>query len=113
MTIMSVVGKIYIMTLVLSLVGAYFLWMWFDTYYVIEDDKLLYKSAFLKGSINIDTITEIIKNKKMFSGVKAALSNKGLVVKFNRWDDIYISPKEVDLFIKKIKEINTHILVTD
>jgi len=112
MTIIALFNKVYIMTFVMCLVTAYFVWMWFDTYYVIEGDNLFYKSGFIKGTISINAITEIVKNKKMYSGVKVALVTKGLLVKYNKWDDIFISPNDADQFIKKLKEINNNIEVT-
>jgi hypothetical protein len=104
-------GPVAILVL-LFIVATYFVWTWFDTYYVIKDDKLFYKSALINGSINIDTIHEIVKGKTSFSGVKPALSTKGLIIKYNKWDDIYISPKDADLFINALKEINPDIQVS-
>lgn len=92
---------------------SYLLWMWYDTYYTIADDQLLYKSALIKGSININTIVEIVKNKSMYSGIKPALSGKGIVIKYNKWDDIYMSPADIDLFISAIKEVNPSIKITE
>jgi len=73
---------------------------------MIEGDQLLYKSALLKGSIDINTIVEIVKNKKHFSGKKPSLSTKGIIIKYNKWDDIYISPVDIDRFISVLKHIN-------
>src|SRR5687768_10852274 len=72
------------------IIEAIFLWIWFDTYYIIKEDQLFYKSAFIKGSIPIHAIHEIVKHKGLYSGsLKPALSMKGLVVKYNRYDDMY------------------------
>lgn len=96
MFVISISGRVYVISPLLMLVIAYLIWTWFDTYYVIENNKLLYKSALLKGSINIDTIFEIVKNKTQCSGIKPSLSTKGLIIKYNVWDDIYLSPKYAD-----------------
>jgi hypothetical protein len=111
--VLSAVNGIYIITGILTVVTVYFIWMLFDTYYTLEDGALLYKCALIKGSIAIDTITEIVKGKTQYSGVKPALASKGLIVKYNRWDDIYISPKDAGLFIDRLKEINPDIKVTE
>jgi hypothetical protein len=113
LAIISLLDKAYITSLLLISVTAYFVWMWFDTYYVIQDNKLWYRSALLKGVIDIDTIVEIIKNKSSYSGVKPALSLKGIVIKYNRWDEIYISPKNADQFINTLKTINQNIRVVE
>ena len=113
MAVISLFDKAYIITIILFSVSIYLVWMWFDTYYVIEEGNLFYKCGLLKGAISIDTITGIVRNKKQYrySGIKPALSTKGLIVKYNKWDDIFISPKDVDLFINNLKEINNKIEV--
>lgn len=111
-TIICLVDRGYFMSSILIIVIAYLLWMWFDTYYVITEYSLVYKSALLKGSIKISSIHEIVKNKSQYSGVKVTLSNKGgLIIRYNSWDDIYIAPKNPELFISKLKEINPNIEV--
>lgn len=90
-----------------------FLWMWFDTYYIIKDDKIYYKSAFIKGAISISIINGIEKHKGLYSGwIKPALSMKGLILKYNRYDDIYMSPENADEFIAALQTINPDIKVT-
>ncbi|WP_432712253.1 PH domain-containing protein [Pedobacter sp.] len=85
---------------------SYLVWMWHDTYYLIDDNQLLYKSALLRGSIDISSIVEIEKNKKIYAGVKPSLSNKGVVIKYNKWDDIFMSPIDIDHFISALKDVN-------
>src|SRR5690606_28734059 len=45
----------------------------FHTYYQIKDDKLIYRSGFIHGEIDINNIKEIIKGKTMWVGLKPAL----------------------------------------
>lgn len=108
-TIISFSGKVYVVSCILMIAMTYLIWMWFDTYYMIDGDQLFYKSALLKGSIEINNIVEIIKNKKLFSGKKPALSTKGIIIRYNKYDDIYISPKNIDQFIGELKNINPNI----
>jgi len=96
-----------------ALATAYLTWMWFDTYYIIEDSKLLYKSALLSGSICIDSIFEVTRSTYQYSGKKPSLAYHGLVVKYNRWDDIYLSPKQLEQFTSALKVINPKITVID
>lgn len=98
--------------LIFLVVEGFFLWIWFDTYYIIKDDKVYYKSAFIKGAISISIIHEIEKNKGLYAGmIKPALSTKGLILKYNRYDDILISPERADEFIAELKKINPDIKV--
>lgn len=94
-------------------IEGFFIWVWFDTYYVIKDDKLFYKSAIIKGSIPISAIYKIEKHKGLYGGsLKPALSMNGLVVKYNRYDDMYISPDKAEDFIAELQKINPNIKVS-
>jgi hypothetical protein len=79
------------------------LWIYFDTSYKIVNDELLYFSGFVRGKIKIANIREIAKGKTMWSGMTPALSGKGLIIKYNRFDRIYISPEDNN-------EVTTHLL---
>jgi uncharacterized membrane protein YwaF len=52
--------------LILLPVVAYTIWMWFDTWYIVDKDTLHYHSALLKGAIVIATITRVTKKKPVF-----------------------------------------------
>jgi hypothetical protein len=95
--------------LVLFLPVILLLWIYFDTYYVIDGQKLKYHSAFIKGEIEINKIREIVKGQTIWVGIKPALSRKGLIIKFNIFDEIYISPKSNDMMISDLIEINPDI----
>jgi hypothetical protein len=111
MAIFSIMTKVYVASAIIGLVIILFLWIWFDTYYVIQGKELLYKSAFIKGSISIDTIYEIERNKTMYAVLKPALAMKGVVVKYNKYDDIYLSPKDADGFVEALKGVNPNIKI--
>ena len=87
------------------------LWMMFGTYYVIDGDQLKYQCAFIQGSIPIAEIHQITiqKSFSFYSGMKPALGNFGIVIKYNRWDDIYLSPQNKEIFVAELKKINPNI----
>lgn len=111
LAIFSLVLKIYVAATIVGLVFGLFIWMLFDTYYIINDRQLFYKCAFIKGSISIDAIYEIERNKTMYSGLKPALARRGLIIKYNKYDDIYLSPKDADRFVAALKGINPEIMI--
>jgi hypothetical protein len=111
MAIFSLVTQVYVAAIISGLALILFLWIWFDTYYVISDKELLYKSGFIKGAINIDSIYEIERNKTRYSGIRPSLSMKGLIVKYNKYDDIYLSPKDADGFLEALKQVNPNIKI--
>ena len=99
--------------IIFLIMEGFFIWVWFDTFYIIKDGLLFYKSAFMKGSLSISLIHEVAKHNGVYAGlVKPGLSMKGLVIKYNRYDDMYISPERADEFIAELQKINPDIKVS-
>ena len=88
-------------------------WIYFDTYYKIENNELIYRSGFLRGKIEILNIKEILKGKTMWSGIKPALARNGLIIKFNKYDEIYIAPENNDELISDLIKLNSEIKITE
>ncbi|PJJ83473.1 PH domain-containing protein [Mucilaginibacter auburnensis] len=109
----SFADGVYVMALLLCVCILYLTWMWFDTWYQIIGDELLYRSALIKGSIKINAITEVIKNKTITSGVKPALSTKGIAIKYNKWDELYVSAIDAEGLIAGLKQVKPEIRVVD
>ncbi|WP_234733836.1 PH domain-containing protein [Tellurirhabdus bombi] len=89
------------------------LWIYVDTYYQLEQTKLKYKSGFLKGEIDVLQIKEIVKGKTLWAGLKPALASKGLTIKYNRFDEIYIAPENNTDLLRDLLAINSHIVVKE
>jgi len=88
-------------------------WIYFDTFYKIENKELIYRSGFLRGKIEIPNIKEIQKGKTMWSGIKPALARNGLIIKFNKYDEIYIAPENNDELISDLIKLNSEIKITE
>ena len=82
------------------------LWAYFGTKYELTKDSLVYKSAFLRGTIQLKRIHTIIKDATLLSGIKPATASKGLIVKFDKYEEIYISPDSNDSFLTHLKTLN-------
>lgn len=106
LSLFCLVNEAYIPFVVILATLFYLLWTIFDTHYVILDNKLHYKSALLKGSIEISSIVEIRKNKTMFAGLRPATATKGIIIRYNKWDDIYMSPANADAFVQALMAAN-------
>ena len=111
MCLFCALSRLYILATLIALFVAYLLWVWVDTYYEIKEGGVFYKSALIKGTIEINSITQLIKNQTLSSGTRPALSNNGIIIKYNRWDEIYISPDELDAFINDLLLTNKEIRV--
>lgn len=90
----------------------FMLWLWFATYYTIDDTHIHYRSGPLRGKIAIDSIREVQRDTTMWVGFRPALARKGIIVKYNKYDDIYFSPDSNDAFIQALLEVRPDIPVT-
>lgn len=97
--------------LIIATVICLLLWMWFATYYQIDGQQLHYRSGPVKGAINIMEIRSITTKKTLFAGLKPSLASGGCIVGYNKFDEIYLSPKEMDLFVAELQKINPSIKV--
>lgn len=90
-------------------------WIYFDTSYRIKESKLIYRSAFFRGEIAINDIREIMIGKSIWTwaGMKPALSADGMVIKYNRFDDIFIAPENKEELIADLLELNSSIILTE
>ena len=102
---------IWVDILTLLLAGL-LLWINFQTEYELSQTELKYRSGPLCGKIELDRIKEIIKGKTMWSGFKPATARHGLIIKYDRYEEIYISPKTNDLFIEEILKLNSRIKIS-
>ena len=102
----------YLTINMLLLVCGFLLWSYYGTYYELTQTHLKYNCGPIKGSIEIKEIREIIKGKTLWVGLKPATARKGLIIKYKKVDEIYISPEINDVFISKILEFNDAITIT-
>jgi hypothetical protein len=93
-------------------VAGFLVWLGLGTNYELTQTELKYKSGPIRGKIEIDKIHEIIKGKTLWSGLKPATARNGLIIKYEKYNEIYISPKTNDSFVKKILELNDKIKIT-
>ena len=102
----------YITINLLLFVCGFLFWCYYGTYYELTQTHLKYNCGPIKGHIEIKEIREIIKNKTLWVGLKPATARKGLIIKYRKFDEIYISPESNDEFISHILAINDAIKIT-
>jgi hypothetical protein len=103
--------SIFTTILMLSVAGL-LLWSFFNTEYELTQTQLRYRSGPIHGEIKIEEIKEIIKGKTLWSGLKLATAKNGLIIKYQKYEEIYISPKTNDSFVTRILELNQNIKIT-
>lgn len=92
---------------------ALFLWIYFGTHYSVTDTELIYRSGPLRGTIQIQKIREIVRGKTLYSGLKPATAAKGLIIRYGKYDEIYISPDSNASFIAEVLQRNAQIRISE
>ncbi|MBM3161549.1 MAG: hypothetical protein FJX84_07125 [Bacteroidetes bacterium] len=100
-------SSIYGLGLVFFLLMLLFLVIQKTTSYRIDsENKLICKMLFLKKIISISEIKSIEDSNGLYVGWKMNTSWKCLVVKYNKYDELLISPSEESEFIQALLKLN-------
>jgi hypothetical protein len=73
------------------------------TYFVFEEYQLVCRSLFFKRSIRYTDIRKIEKQKGIYAGFKMSTAWKGLVIHYNKYDELLVSPEREEEFIQEIQ----------
>lgn len=107
---LSLKPETFIVVTLAGLVVFLLVWIWYGTYYLIVQNKLIVRSGPFCWTINIDDIRSIKTNQNTLSGInKATLSTKGVELRYGKYKLLMISPLQETKFIEKLKEINNKI----
>ncbi|RYF67323.1 MAG: hypothetical protein EOO39_21485 [Cytophagaceae bacterium] len=100
--------------LILPLLGpiALLLWMYGNTHYELEQTTLRYQSGFVRGQLEVWRINQVqVGVTQWTSVVKPALAGGGLLITYNRFDEIYLAPADNEQLLADLLAINPAILV--
>jgi len=105
--------SIYIFNAIMITIVLALVWILLDTKYILKENKIFYNSGPFRGTIAIESIRKIERHSGLIVPVtfKPALNTKGLIIHYNSFDDIYISPKQEDLFLEELLKVNPDIEV--
>ena len=97
------------MTLGLIILFGFILHMFFNTNYKIQNEKLFIKCGFFKyRPINIEDIKKVSKSSNIISSPAASFDR--IEIKYGKFDEIIISPKNKIKFIEDLQKINPNII---
>jgi hypothetical protein len=104
---------IYIFNTIIIGIISMLIWILLDTKYSIKEEILYFYSGPFRGKININTIRKIERHSGLIVPVtyKPALNTNGLIIRYNSFDDIYISPNQEAIFLEELIKINPNIKV--
>ena len=81
----------------------------FTTDFTFESDHLLCKYSFWKHKIPYATIKKIERQESvLYGGWKMSTAIKGLIIHYNSYDELLISPENEDAFIIKLNSKIQH-----
>jgi hypothetical protein len=73
-------------------------WIWFDTVYHLEAQGLRYHSGPVRGFIRYESIRKIEVGKTAWIGTRPALATRGIIVHYNTYAQVYLSPDTNERF---------------
>lgn len=102
---------IYLGIIVLTI--GFFLWIFLGTYYTIKNGYLYHRSGPFFGKMKISSIAKIKYHSGWYVPVlyRPATDTKGVIITYNKYDEIYFSPQERDKFVQELLKINPKITV--
>ena len=102
----------WVATFVFWTIMVYMLSLTFLTRYVVEGDTLtVFYGFFLKKRIPIGAITSIKRSRNPISS--PALSLRRLAIRYGKYDEILVSPKDPKAFINALIDKNPNILTDE
>jgi hypothetical protein len=96
---------------IILLASSYVFRAFSKTIYAIKNDSVYYEQVFFKGSIPINSIKKIVFNENwvISTTYKPALSHKGIYIYYNKYDEVFISPKNRSHFVEELLKTNPNI----
>lgn len=104
-----------IAAVVVLVIGLCMFWILLDTKYTFKSSNLHYCSGPFRGTVNIASIRSIEYQKGWYckSFLKPSLGYNGVYIHYNKFDDIYLSPKDRETFVNYLLTSNPKILIKD
>ena len=81
------------------------------TYYTIDGNEVRWRSSILFGKFSVSSIQKIAVNKTLWVGTRPATARNGVIIYYNKYDEIYFSPLANEAFVAALLEINHEIEV--
>lgn len=109
----ATIAPLLVIGLIDSIIIIFLIWIYKTTHYTLKDETLFWKSGPFYGKIKVHSITKIAHHNGIIVPTiwKPALSHIGLIVTYNKFDDIYISPEKSEEFLAELIRINPNITI--
>ena len=81
------------------------------TDYTFKLTDLYCRSAIFHKSLPYSSIRKIEVGTKFYAGLKFSTSLQGLIIHYNKFDNLFISPENQELFMEKLVALNPAITI--
>jgi energy-coupling factor transporter transmembrane protein EcfT len=95
---------IWVFLIVLTFLALLFISIYKTTYFRLDQHNLFCKSLIFKKEIPYSSIRKVEKQQGIYAGVKFSTAWKGIIVHYDKYDELLISPENEEFFISKIQE---------
>ena len=95
---------IWVFLIVLTFLALLFISIYKTTYFRLDQHNLFCKSLIFKKEIPYSSIKKVEKQQGIYAGIKFSTAWKGIIVHYNKYDELLISPENEEIFIVKIQE---------
>ena len=97
----SVIGAFIV---ILTLLAGLLISIYKTTFFRLDENYLFCKSLIFTKKIPYSSIRKVEKQQGIYAGIKFSTAWKGLVVHYNKYDELLISPDNEEIFLEKINE---------
>ena len=92
-------------------IALFLLWSFFKTHYELTENELIFTSGLISRKININRIKEIVVGGTIWIGNWPATAKNGLIIKYDDYGLLNISPQTNETFIEYILKLNKDIVI--
>ncbi len=97
------IGGLIVSIFITALSGGLIAWIFFDTGYHLESDAFRYHSGPVRGKIPYNKIRSLEVGKTEWFGTRPALATRGIILHYNTYDQVYISPDSNKRFVNELR----------
>jgi hypothetical protein len=72
------------------------------TKFTLSSTELICETFYWKKRIQLDTIRKVEKQTSLFAGWKISTAYKGVIITYNKYDELLISPENEEKFLLEV-----------
>jgi hypothetical protein len=90
----------------------FLIWFYFGTRYELTSTDFKYYSSPFRGKLALIRIKEVLVGTTVWVGFRPATARNGILIKYDTYEELYISPKTNESFVIVLKELKSDIIIS-